>query len=61
VAGSGCCGEKSCAAHIAHYRFFVTFRGADFRHSIETQQSKIESPNFRLGSRKVTMNHIIDS
>ena len=47
--------------HTAHYRFFVTFRGADFRHSIETQQSKIESPNFRLGSRKVTMNHIIMS
>ena len=43
----------------ALYGFIVTLCGADSRHGIETQWSKIASPDFQLGPREVTMNHII--
>jgi hypothetical protein len=45
--------------HIAHYGFFVTFRGADFSHSVLMRRERIAESGFRLESRKVTMNHII--
>jgi hypothetical protein len=38
--------------------FIVTLCGADSRHDIETQLSKIAEPDFQLEPQEVTMNHI---
>ncbi len=43
----------------AHYRFIVTFRGANFWHRVLMRHCGIGSTSFRLEPRKVTMNHII--
>ena len=43
----------------AHYRFFVTFRGAIFWHSVQMRRGRIARFGSRLRSRKVTKNHIL--
>jgi hypothetical protein len=44
----------------AHYRLFVTFRGADFSHSVPMRRERIAKSGSRLRSRKVRENHIIN-
>jgi hypothetical protein len=45
----------------AHYRFTLTFRGADSWPGILMRSDRIAKLDFRLRSRKVRVNHIIDS
>jgi hypothetical protein len=47
--------------YIAHYRFSLTFRGADFSHSVVMRRERIAKSDSQLRSRKVTKNHIIES